>query len=206
MLLRQEQQNIRAAYILTFFGIMYFPAASWLFFYQKYLTYPEIALIIGIGSLVGIVFEIPTGAFADIVGRRVAIIISYLLYALAMFIEAYSTTFAFFALCTTIAGISSSLYSGSLEALVYDTLKEDGKEAKYDLVISKIEAYAWLGMFVSALVGGFLYAYNFRAPFLVQGFIMLVSAGIALTLSEPVIDTKKYHLRDIITQNVKGFR
>ncbi|MBP7967383.1 MFS transporter [Candidatus Woesebacteria bacterium] len=206
MLRRDERTNIQTAYILSFLGYIYFPASAWIFFYQRYMSYTDVALLAAIGGIATTIFEIPSGAFADIVGRRTALILSYLLYTVAMFGEAFSNTFLMFAVFTVISSLVNSLYSGSLEALVYDTLKEDGHEHRYDKVISKMESMMWLGMLVGVGLGGFMYTYWFRMPFIAQGFAALFAAVAAFMLVEPKIDSVKYELSDMIWQNVQGFK
>ena len=206
MIFKQERTNISVGYLLSFTSWLYFPITAWFFFYSRYLSFAEIALLSSISGIATLLFEIPTGAFADIIGRRASIIISFLIYAVAMLGEAYSTTFWQFAVWTIFAMLATSLLSGSLEALIYDTLVEDGKEDQYDRVISKIEALNWIGLFVSALLSGFMYYYWFRLPYIAQAVVSLIAAGVALMLVEPTIDSKKHNLKDLITQNVQGFK
>lgn len=206
MLLRQERTNISIAYLLSFLGYIYFPASCWLFFYMKYMSFADVALLASIGGIATTIFEIPTGAFADMVGRRNAIILSYVLYTVAMFTEAFTNNFYIFAGITVISSLVNSLYSGSLEALVYDTLKEDGHEGQYDKVISKMESSMWLGLLVGATLGGFMYTLWFRLPFILQGFAALIAAIAAFRLSEPAIDTVQYKLSDMLIQNIQGFK
>lgn len=170
------------------------------------MSYADVALLASIGGMATTIFEIPTGAFADIVGRRNALILSYILYTVAMFGEAFSNTFYMFAIFTVISSLVNSLYSGSLEALVYDTLLEDGHEKTYDKVISKMESMMWLGLVVGATLGGFMYTLWFRLPFIMQGFAALIAAFAAFQLVEPKIDTVQYKLSDMITQNIQGFK
>ncbi len=206
MLIRQERTNIYVAYILSFLGNIYFPAAAWLFFYLRFMTYTEVALLAAIGGIASIIFEIPTGAFADIVGRRTALILSYFIYTAAMVTEAFANSFWMFALIAVLVSLVNALYSGSLEALVYDTLLEDGHEDRYDQVVSKMESLAWVGLLVGALFGGFMYASWFRMPFIAQGVVALIAALASFALIEPRIDTIKYDLSQMLTQNIQGFK
>jgi MFS family permease len=200
------KSNLKVVYILAFLGELYFPTAIWLFFLTKYLNFKEIALISSLGYMASILFEIPTGAFADIVGRRWAIILSYFLFSLTMFLTGFSHTFIAFFLLTIIGALGDALYSGSLEALVYDTLKENNEESHFDLVTSKMQTLSWIGLFFGSVLGGFLFMYWFRFPYIAQSAITLVAGIISFKLIEPKIDTKKYKLSQFITQNTEGFR
>ena len=90
--------NIKTAYFLAFVSEIYFPIAIWLFFYSKFLSFTEIALLSAIGGLAVILLEVPTGAFADIFGRKTAIVISFILFSVSMFGVAVSSSFGAFGL------------------------------------------------------------------------------------------------------------
>lgn len=202
----QVATNLRAAYFFSFVSQMFFPIAIWLFFYTKYLTFKEIAIISAIGTIASILFEIPTGAFADVVGRRKAIVLSYFVFSATMVGIAFSTTFTAFLFFIILGTLGDALYSGSLEALVYDSLKENGEVSKFGLVTSRMETLTWLGLFVGSFLGGFMYQYWFRLPYLTQALVTLIAGIFAIKLVEPKIDSKKYRLSDFLVQNTQGIR
>ncbi|MFA5894856.1 MAG: MFS transporter [Candidatus Shapirobacteria bacterium] len=199
------KNNIRLAYILSFVSELYFPISIWLFYYLRYLTFSEIGILTAVKLLSAIIFEVPTGVFADKVGRKKAIVISFFLYGLVMFGFAGVSVFWMFIVLDIFKALSSAFYSGSMEALVYDTLKEEGQEEHYDKVVANMESIAWIGLFVSSVLGGFLYYVWFRSPYLVQGTLYIISGIIALGLIEPKIDTKKYSWNEVWKGNFSGF-
>lgn len=201
-----RKTNIKVAYALSFLSELYFPISSWIFYYLRFLDFKQIAIITTVQVITGNLLEVPTGAFADLVGRKKAVFLSFLIFSFVMFAFAFTSIFWIFILLEIFKGLSNSLYSGSLEALVYDTLKEDGKESTFDKVVSNMETAAWIGLFISAIAGGFLYQYWFRSPWIIQGIIYALAALTVLKLHEPILDTKKYTLKTILTQNVSGFK
>lgn len=202
----REQTNIRTAYFLACISEIFFPIAIWLFFYTQFLDFKQIALLTGICGLAALLFEVPTGAFADIYGRKTAIVLSYILFSASMLGVAFSHTFEAFLVLGIMSALSNALYSGSLEALVYDSLKESGKEHIFERVVSRMEALTWVGLCIGSVVGGFLYQINFRLPYLVQAASMAIAAIAALWLQEPQIDSQKFHLKQLVTQNTAGFK
>ena len=201
-----KSSNIKTAYFLAFVSEIYFPIAIWLFFYSKFLSFTEIALLSAIGGLAVILLEVPTGAFADIFGRKTAIVISFILFSVSMFGVAVSSSFGAFIFFAVLAALSNALYSGSLEALVYDSLKENQEEHLFEHVTSRLEALTWIGLFIGSVTGGFLYQLDFRLPYVFQGTSMAIAAVVALWLYEPRIDSEKYSWSKMIAQNVTGFR
>jgi len=199
------KNNIRLAYILSLVSELYFPISIWLFYYLRYLTFSEIGILTAVKLLSSIIFEVPTGVFADKAGRKKAIVISFFLYGLVMFGFAGVSVFWMFIVLDIFKALSSAFYSGSMEALVYDSLKENGETDQYDKIVANMESIAWIGLFVSSILGGFLYYFWFRSPYLVQGTLYIISGIIALGLVEPKIDSKKYSWNDVWKGNFSGF-
>ena len=64
--------------VITPFYIIYFVALGFSFW--------QIALISSLRSIIGLVFEIPTGMIADIYGKKTSVILGYSLSALTLFL------------------------------------------------------------------------------------------------------------------------
>ncbi len=203
---RNEKTNVKVAYILSFLSELYFPIVAWLFFYLKFLDFRQIAIITAIHVITSNLFEIPTGAFADLFGRKTAIFLSFFICSFVMFAYPFNSVFWAFVILEIIGGITNALLSGSLEALVYDTLKEAGEESRYNKVVANMQSLSWIGLFISAIAGGYVYKLWFGTPWILQGIVFFIAAIFTLKLHEPIIDTQKYHLKMLITQNVVGFR
>ncbi len=199
-------KNIRLAYILTFLSECYFPFVPFLFFYLRYFTFEQIAILTATQMAAANILEIPTGALADLVGRRISVIVSFVLGAAALLIFPFVTAFWIFALLEVAKGAANALYSGSLEALVYDSMKERGEEATYDHVAANIETVSWMGYLIAAVSAGYLYTWYFRAPWLLQGIMYIAAAGVAWRLTEPRLDSVKVNIGKALAQNVTGFR
>lgn len=199
-------KNIKIAYALSFLNELYFPISIWLFYYLRFLNFKEIGILTAVKLISSNLFEVPTGVFADIVGRKTSIVVSFFLYSLVMFGFANVSFFWMFIVLDILKALSSAFFSGSLEALVYDSLKEETQESRYDKVVSNMESAAWIGLFLAAIGGGFTYYYWYKSPYIIQGVLYLVAGIIALNLKEPKIDTQKFKLSEVIKVNFVGFR
>ncbi|OGV96784.1 hypothetical protein A2W24_01850 [Microgenomates group bacterium RBG_16_45_19] len=200
------ERNIKIGYILSLVIELYFPIAVWFFFYSRYLSVQQIAVLTGFQIIIWNLFEVPTGAFADLVGRKVSIILAFGIYTLAMMATAFTTVFGIFLVIEFFKGISNALNSGSLEALLYDTLKEKKLEHRWDKVVANNETLVWVGLFVAAVSGGFLYYWWYPLPYLLQGLVYLGAMLISFWLIEPKLDTKKYQVKEALQQNLAGFK
>jgi MFS family permease len=199
-------RNIRLAYALSFLSELYFPISIWLFYYLRFLDFKQIGILTAVKLVSSNLFEIPTGVFADVVGRKYSVVLSFALYGLVMIGFANASFFWMFIVLDIFKALSNAFFSGSLEALVYDSLKEGGQEDRYDKVVANMESVAWMGLFLSAIGGGYLYYFWFKSPYIVQGILYLGAAIVATGLIEPKIDSTKYKFSDAIKFNFAGFR
>ena len=72
--------------------------------------------------------EIPTGAFADIFGRKASYVLSWFILALSMFIYAASSSFAGFIVAEIVAAIGRTFSNGAFDAWLKDKLDYHGCE------------------------------------------------------------------------------
>lgn len=99
-----------------------------MFLISRGATLIEISLI-NISFMIAIaVSEIPTGIFADLVGRKHSFLISNLIMAAGLMIYFFSHNFWMFIAAEMIAGIGMTFRSGALEAWVVDAVAESGAD------------------------------------------------------------------------------
>ena len=183
------KRNIKIAYILTALKNSWFWLGIWVFYYLLFTNYAGIG-IVETGLVVGMTLgEIPTGAIADLLGKKKTLLISFLLMALGLFGIGLTPDFLFLAVWVFIAGVGASFYSGTLEALVYDSLKEVRKESNYPIIIANIGTLQLIAPAVAGLLGGFLYYLSPRLPFLLHGSFYFIGLLLSFFLTEPHFDS-----------------
>ncbi len=116
----------------------------------------EIALLESIFHISSLIFEVPSGAIADIFGRKYCRISGRFLFIISLFIMYYAGTFILQAVGFMLTAFSYNLESGAGEAFVYDSMKLDGNESKYIHTAGRIELFYQLATIISFFVGGFL--------------------------------------------------
>src|SRR3989338_9200182 len=102
-----------------------------LFLQDNGLSMTQIITLQVMFSIIIVVAEIPSGYLADIISRKISIIIGLLLGFLAYVIYAQSYQFTGFLLAEMILGFGSSFLSGADSALLYDTLGALNREWEY---------------------------------------------------------------------------
>ena len=145
-----------------------------LLFADAGLSLGQISLLLALWSVVGIVLEVPSGAWADTVSRRGLLALGAVVYAAAFATWVLVPTFGGFAAGFALWGLSGALTSGTFQALAYDELAARDARDRYAHVIGLGHALAVAAMTVTTLLA---------APLLAVGGYDLVgwaSVGVCL--------------------------
>ena len=176
------KKNILLDYMHTLFRSLNVTQGIWLIYlFNRGFSYFEIALFEGVFHITSLLFEIPTGVIADVLGRKTSRILGILSYFVYIAIILNSQSFGMIALGFVFCGLSYVFESGAAEAIVYDSLIEMNQEDKYMEVNGVKEAIFQISGFVALFVSGAIFdlngAYNFylTAFFFVIALIMIVS-------------------------------
>ena len=199
-------KNIKLAYLLTFFRFSWFWLGIWIFYYLRFTNYAGIGLIETVMITIMTLTEIPTGAIADIFGKKNTIFFSFIFFTIGIFLMGLAPNFSVLLISIILLAIGSSLYSGTIEALVYDTLKQNNNESQYPKIIAKIHSIQLLTPALCGALGGFLYKYNPRLPFIVNAFFHFAGLILSLFLIEPIVDSIKFSFKNYLFQTKQGVR
>ncbi|MBD3318331.1 MFS transporter [Candidatus Woesearchaeota archaeon] len=110
-----------ADYLLS--QLLFFaPAFYIVYFLDIGLSLFQLGLVMAAAPLAGLLFEIPTGAVADLYGRKFSVLLSFLLvaagYLLLFFFTSIPALIAIFALI----GFAGTFWSGAKDAWVVDLI------------------------------------------------------------------------------------
>ena len=120
------------------------------------LELPVIGAIFAVYTIVVIVLELPTGSFADVLGRRRTLMLSRVLSVLSLAGMAIATDAIQFGAVMALAGIARALQSGPLEAWYVDTVRAADPEADVRRGISRAWAVEAAALATGAIIGGLL--------------------------------------------------
>jgi len=156
-------------------------------FYRQSLgmTMAEIMLVQGGFGLVMALFEFPSGYLADRIGYRRTLVIAAILNAIGWSLYARADGIGGVILGEAVLGVGLSLISGSDAALLYESLKETGRELDYGKWSGRVRFWGQLGEGSAALVAGVMFAYWARLPFVIEAAIWVINLGVAWLLVEP---------------------
>jgi len=191
------KKNISKNYIFTFLMDFDVTHGIWMIYLaSKGLSLAELGLVEAIFHITSFVMEIPTGAVADIWGRKTSRICGRIAQLISAFILIYSNSFLGFAFGFAVTALSYNLESGAGEALVYDSLKETGEEKKYMEISGVNEMIMQGAQTFGLLLGGFLSNYSYTYAYGVTIVVSTLSIIQAMSFREPdikmEIEEKRY--------------
>lgn len=199
-----ENRNILIAYFLAYLRTSWFWLGIWVFYYLRYTNYAGIGLIESVLIITMTLTEIPTGAIADLLGRKLTLTLSFFLGAFCNFYMGLAPNYSALVMAVFFGAIGNSLYSGAYESLLFDTLKEKGKQERFDKVIANTNTLSLIAMAVSGSLGGFMYTLNPSLPFFAVGLAYSLGFFLTWLLKEPTIDTEKFSWKNFLFQNKQG--
>ena len=203
---KQLQRNIFLVYILTALDYAWFWIAIWVLFYLRFTDYAGIGLLEAIMITTSVFAEVPTGAIADLLGKKKTMLVAFAVGSVGNILMGLAGDFTLLALGVLVATLGGALTSGTVEALVYDSLLSIKKEKTYEKVLGNMSSIRMATLGFVALIGGFLYSLNPGLPFIGVGLAKLVAIGVGLLLVEPPIDSETFSWSVYKNQTVQGFK
>src|SRR5262249_32782340 len=122
-----------------------------MFLIGRGLDLVHVNLVLAVYLLVTCLFEVPTGAVADVFGRKGSFILSCLIRAMAFGRDYLSNSFAEFLVAEFIDAIGTTLATGAFDAWAVDGMREEGDQRQPDRVFAR----AMMLSQAFAIVGGF---------------------------------------------------
>lgn len=160
--------NVRLfiAFRVFFNARFYYPVFTILFL-DYGLTMAQFALLNAIWAATIVLAEVPSGAFADVLGRRKLIVwagsVMVVEIALLCVVPRGNPVLLFtvFALNRILSGLAEASASGADEALAYDALKAAGLQAQWNRVLEMQMRLQSLAFVVAMTIGAAVYDPDF---------------------------------------------
>lgn len=204
--------NIQKMYLVGFLhNLIFFGAISVPFFLEwGKLNYTQMFLLQSWFMLWILIFEVPSGAFADKYGRKACIALTGFFTALGALIYSSMPNFYVFMLAEFLWALGVAFLSGADKALIYDTLKEERNAKKAKYVFSRYQVSGTIGTIVSLPIGSLIagmmilpYPNNLAVPIMLTAVPLFIAVFIALWLKEP---KRRKHTGNPLSISIKGIK
>ena len=159
--------------------------ASWVtLLAARGFTTIEIGLAESIFHTASMLFEIPSGAIADVFGRKKVLFASRIAAILSSLLMILSDSFFMIGIAMVISALSYNLASGTREALAYDTLKQADIEKEYNRFAANDMVIYQISSSLATLLAGVALMLGYRRAYLVDILLGILSLLIIRSMYE----------------------
>ncbi len=201
------RSNVRNDYIFCFLKNFDISSSIWvLYMIFKGMSLWQIGVVEGIYHLTSLLCEVPTGALADLLGRKKVILIGRICSAISSLICLFGGNMWHFAIAFAVSAIGQNLNSGSEEALVYDSMKMLGQENRYIKVNSRLNVIIEIAQGIATVSGGVIAEYSFTWCYIISVITAVLALIPAFLFVEPEEENEiKSEPKTIEDGSVLGF-
>ena len=138
----------------------YFETFLLLVFREKGVSYFLYGILIGFREICTNVFEIPSGAIADLYGRRRAMIFSFCAYIVSFTMFAMSKSLPMLFGAMFFFGLGDAFRTGTHKAMIFDWLRLQGRSDEKTKIYGFTRSWSQMGSAISVLIAGALVFYR----------------------------------------------
>jgi MFS family permease len=151
-----------------------------LFLLSRGLDLFQINVVLATFLITCCLLEVPTGALADVIGRKASFLLSCAVRTLAFGLYAFTRSFTDCVVAECVDAVGSTLANGALDAWAVDGMRAEGHRGSVDRFFARAQMMARVAMMAGGIACGYLAEYRIELPWLVAagGFAVtgLVSA------------------------------
>lgn len=134
-------------------NLRFFEAFLFLFLRDKGLSFTDIGLLLAFKEVLVNLFNIPTGAIADLYGRKKSLIFALLAYVFSFLLFSYSSSLSLLYVAMFLFGVGESFRSGTHKAMIFDYLRVHNRLKDKTLFYGQTRSWSQRGSALSVLIG-----------------------------------------------------
>ena len=165
----------------------------------------EIGLAESVYHIVSLFCEVPSGMAADLLGRRKTLLSGGVLTVTCNLLMAFAPNLFTICLAMGLNALAMTMFSGTFTALVYDSLKTEGREDEYIQVSANSSQISMLANAIGSLASLLKRFLGYAGFYLLNAAFGGISALANLLLAEPIVtaaqaNREKHALRTLPEQ------
>ena len=129
-------------------------------FREKGLSFLQIGALVAFREICQNLLEIPSGAIADLYGRRRSMILSMLAYMVSFAVFALGKSLALFFPAMFCFAVGDAFRTGTHKAMIFDWLRMQGRTSEKTKIYGYTRSWSKLGSAVSVLIAAGLVFYS----------------------------------------------
>ncbi len=157
-----------------------------LFLRSRGLTQFQINSVLATYFAVTFLTDVPTGAFADALGRRKSFLLGCAIRAAAFTLYFFAHRYVVFLIAESIDGVGTTFCNGAIDAWGVDALDNAGFVEVKDRLFSRISQLSTIGFMASSVIGAYVGNVNLAWPWLLgaAGYVLSGALGGLLMTGE----------------------
>ncbi len=155
-----------------------------LFFSSRGLGFDKAMLLNTIWCGAVLLFDVPTGALADRIGRRRTMMLGSATMSISCILFYSADTFWMFAVASTLSALAMTMISGADSAYLYDMLSEHGLEHEYPRREGTASAAHFSGLGLAFCFSGLVAKVDLGLPYLITAVTSLGAFMVAANMRE----------------------
>ena len=155
-----------------------------LFLRSRGLNQLQVNTVAATYFMVTFLTDVPTGAFADAIGRRVSVVLGCLLHAAALMLYFFSYHYWHFIVAEILDGVATTFGNGAIDAWAVDALDAAGFVGAKDRIFSRVAQIFRVGAMTGALAGAYLARIDLATPFLFGAIAWIIAGAVGLVLMD----------------------
>lgn len=169
-------------------------------------SYSIIGLVLAVNGASMAVLEVPTGALADAVSRKLSVIAGLCGFAFILFLIPFIKSPLVLTVVFAVWGFPIALISGAAEAWVVDNLRAENREDLIKEFYVKISSITNLGSILAALLSGLIVQFlGMDALWYTYGAALLASVSI-LVMQKEHFERKEAHFLRSLNETYTNIR
>lgn len=181
------ESNIPKVFIYSFLTEFILILPIWVLFLQQVrglslaqVTFTDIAFWATI-----VLAEVPTGAVADVFGRKISLIIGAVVVGISAILFGWAPTLPLILVANSLWAIGITFNSGAVQAIFYDSLLQLGREEEYTKLRGRLLVVNFSAVALSSFLGGWLGAQDLEFPFYIYSAVTFMGLPFLFRLKEP---------------------
>ncbi len=182
------ESNVRKSYIYRFLMEFQLWLPIWVLYLvdERGFSYKQFTLLDTPFFLLIVLAEVPTGAVADRWGRRVSLMLGSGFFAVAILVFGVADSYAIILISYVAWGLALTFQSGADIALLYDSLKEAGREDEFQKINGRLWALRSVAVVLALLLGAPLAAAtSYTFVITLSALIAACALPVAFFMHEP---------------------
>lgn len=178
-------------------SLLYFmPVFMVLYLSNLNFNFTQIGILVAIAPLTALIFEIPTGAIADLYGRKFSVLLGYFVEGICMLGLFFFKNYFAIMFIFSIWGIGATFSSGSKDAWIVDSINKTNKKLVHNF-FNKTVIFINLGLVFSGFLGAyFVKNYGLDIIWLTTSFSYLISISLLLFFTTEDYRREKVNIKE----------